>query len=77
MNRLRSAGEAGGHWVYIRSEPGLYTVGFYDPSGKWHPDSDHADSEKAAQRTAWLNGSGDLPDSIKEALNSGDGSYRP
>lgn len=34
----------------------LYTVGFYDPSGKWHPDSDHTDQEKAAQRVAYLNG---------------------
>lgn len=43
-------------WVYIRSEPGLWTVGFYDPSGKWHPDSDHDSSEKAAARVHYLNG---------------------
>lgn len=44
-------------YVYIKSEPGLYTVGFYDPKGNWHPESDHEDSEKAAKRVAWLNGS--------------------
>lgn len=44
-------------WVYIRSEPGLWTVGFYSPDGKWHSDSDHVWREDAATRTAWLNGS--------------------
>lgn len=43
-------------YVYIMSEPGLFTVGFYDPSGKWHADSDHSDREEAAKRVAWLNG---------------------
>jgi hypothetical protein len=47
-------------YVYIRSESGpahsLYTVGFYDPDGKWHPESDHEDSEDAAQRVHYLNG---------------------
>lgn len=28
-------------YVYTRSEPGLWTVGFYSPDGKWHTDSDH------------------------------------
>jgi len=44
-------------YVYIQSEPGLWTVGFYDPKGVWHPDSDHTDREKAADRVAYLNGS--------------------
>ena len=43
-------------WVYIRTEPGLYTVGFYGPGGKWNPDSDHATQDEARQRTHWLNG---------------------
>jgi hypothetical protein len=43
-------------WVYIQSEPNLWTVGFYDPTGKWHPESDHDDCESAAKRCAWLNG---------------------
>lgn len=44
-------------YVYIKSEPGLWTVGFYDPSGKWQPESDHHNREEAAARVAWLNGS--------------------
>lgn len=43
-------------WVYIESEPGLFTVGFYAPDGTWHTDSDHASKEDAARRCAWLNG---------------------
>lgn len=44
-------------YVYIQSEPRLFTVGFYDPQGTWNPESDHSDSEAAAKRVAWLNGS--------------------
>ena len=43
-------------YVYIKSEPGLWTVGFYDPSGQWHPDSDHNNQEAAAERVHYLNG---------------------
>lgn len=34
-----------------------FTVGFYDPKGEWHPESDYASREEAAKRVAWLNGS--------------------
>lgn len=44
------------NWTYITSEPGLYTVGFYDPNGKWIPESDHNESEEAAKRVHYLNG---------------------
>ncbi len=65
-------------YVYINSEPGLWTVGFYRPDGKWEPESDHDNKEAAAERVAWLNGSRPtLPQSVQEALNSGDGVYRP
>jgi len=43
-------------WVYIQSEPSLWTVGFYSPDGRWQPDSDHSSREEAAQRVHWLNG---------------------
>jgi hypothetical protein len=43
-------------YVYIRSEPQLWTVGFYDPTGKWVPESDWNTREEAAYRVAWLNG---------------------
>ena len=65
-------------FVYLKSEPNLWTVGFYRPDGKWEPETDHPTQEQAAQRTAWLNGSGvPLCESISQALNSGDGTYRP
>ena len=43
-------------WVYVRSEPQLYTVGFYAPSGTWHTDSDHGTKEEAGERVHYLNG---------------------
>jgi hypothetical protein len=46
-------------YVYIRSESDLYTVGWFDAQGKWHPESDHSLKEDAAKRVAWLNGSRD------------------
>jgi len=65
-------------YVYIKSEPNLWTVGFYRPDGKWEPESDHPKQEEAAERTAWLNGSRPtMPESVNQALNSGDGVYRP
>jgi hypothetical protein len=44
-------------YVYIQSEPGLWTVGFYSPNGEWVPESDHNDKDAAAYRVAYLNGS--------------------
>lgn len=48
---------ATGVWVYKQTEknPALYTVGFYSPAGVWHPESDHANAEDAANRVHWLN----------------------
>ncbi len=43
-------------YVYIQSEPGLFTTGFYSPDGKWHPESDHETREAAAERVNYLNG---------------------
>lgn len=43
-------------YVYIESEKGLYTVGFYDPQGRFVPESDHDSRESAAKRVAFLNG---------------------
>ena len=53
-------------WVYIQSEPYLYTVGFYDPAGKWHTDSDHESRESAAKRVHYLNGGTDEKESERE-----------
>ncbi len=43
-------------YVYIRSEPNLFTVGFYDPSGAWMPESDYNCREEAGKRVHYLNG---------------------
>ena len=43
-------------YVYIQSERGLFTVGFFDPQGTWHPESDYSNREAAAARVIQLNG---------------------
>ena len=43
-------------WIYIKAEPYVYTVGFFDPDGKWHTDSDHERRDEAAKRCNYLNG---------------------
>jgi len=43
-------------WVYIESERNLWTVGFYDPKGQFHPESDHESQEEAAKKVHYLNG---------------------
>jgi len=43
-------------WVYVKSEPSLWTVGFYSPDGKWHSDGDYNNKEDAAERVHYLNG---------------------
>ena len=52
-------------YVYLQSEKGygydLFTVGFYDPSGQWHPDSDFNFREDAANRVIELNGGAKAP----------------
>lgn len=43
-------------YVYIKSEPGLWTVGFFLPDGKWRPESDFNSMREAARRVNYLNG---------------------
>jgi hypothetical protein len=44
-------------YVYRKSRhEQLYTVGFYDPSGAWEPESDHRTEDAAAARVHYLNG---------------------
>jgi hypothetical protein len=54
-------------YVYERTEQRLYTVGHYDPSGKWHAESDHDNKESAAERVHYLNGGND--DSVDSFVN--------
>ena len=46
-------------YVYVQSELGLWIVGFYDPQGDWHPESDHDNKREAAERVHYLNGGDD------------------
>jgi hypothetical protein len=48
-------------YVYIRSEPTLWTTGFYDPEGHWEPESDWDNPQAAAERARWLNGGNEPP----------------
>lgn len=43
-------------YCYIDSEPGLWTVGFYKPDGKFDPESDHDSEDSASRRVRFLNG---------------------
>ncbi len=43
-------------YVYIRSEPQLWTVGFYRPDGRFEPASDHVKRDDAAKMVHYLNG---------------------
>ena len=43
-------------WIYKRTEPDLWTVGFYGPDGTWEPESDHGSRDEAADRVRYLNG---------------------
>lgn len=38
--------------------PVVWNTGYYDPAGVWVQDRDHSAPELAAERAAWLNGSG-------------------
>jgi len=51
-------------YVYIKSEPTLWTVGFYKPDGTWEPESDHDSKESAAARVHWLNGGSNAEDEV-------------
>jgi len=45
-------------YVYQRTEPGVWTVGFFKPDGEWVAEHDCATADEAAQRVSWLNGRG-------------------
>lgn len=47
-------------WVFKRTEPGLWTSGYYDPEGRFEPQADHDSAEAAADHVAYLNGSSAL-----------------
>lgn len=45
-------------YIYKRTEPGLWTVGYLGGDGQFEPESDHGSAREAAQMVAWLNGGG-------------------
>ena len=55
-------------YVYIITEPGLFTVGYHTPDGRWIAVEDFTDSVKAADRVAYLNGGRTPEDHIRAAL---------
>jgi len=44
---------------HLGDDHDLWTTGFYDPEGKWHPESDHSTEEEATERARYLNGGND------------------
>lgn len=46
-------------WVYVRTEGQLWTVGFYDPKGRFQTDSDWESRDDARKRVHYLNGGKD------------------
>ena len=53
-------------YVYVKSEPQLWTVGFYTPDGEWIAESDYDNKADAAERVHWLNGGGEPSDTIND-----------
>ncbi len=52
-------------YVYIESETGLWTVGFYNPNGEWMAESEHKSKDEAAARVAYLNGGRHMDDKVR------------
>lgn len=58
-------------YVHIfQKEDRLWTVGFYEPDGRWHPVSDHDTEDEASNRVARLNGAAPALDSDQLMLIS-------
>lgn len=55
-------------YVYIRSEPGLWTVGYHEPGGKFIPESDHDSPGEAAAAVSVLNGGADETAMLRKLL---------
>ncbi len=45
-------------WVFIESEPELWTVGFYKPDGTWVGEGDYHVKAEAMLQVHFLNGGG-------------------
>jgi len=49
-------------FIYRKTEPSLWTVGFYTPDGDWLPESYHTIKEDAARRVHYLKGGNNTDD---------------
>ena len=60
-------------WVYRRTEPNVWTVGFFGPDTSWNAESDHATRDDAAARVHYLNGGGgsDEEDAVSASARVG------
>jgi hypothetical protein len=56
-------------YVYIRSEPQLWTVGVWRDR-LWEPESDHGSPEAAAERVHYLNGGGTVAAIMQEVSDT-------
>ena len=59
-------------YVYKKSDELLWTVGYYDPDGKWQSESDHEDQEDAAKRVHYLSGGGTTAETFKDVAEAAD-----
>ena len=60
-------------YSYQKSEPGFWSVGFFNPNGKWCRESVWNTAEEAAERAHWLNGSQGPAADDDEASSHGQG----
>lgn len=64
-------------YVYIKSEPQLWTVGFYAPDGEWVSESDYECRDDAAERVRGMErakiimSKGAIQWHVHETLNQG------
>jgi len=54
-------------YTTIQSEPSLWTVGQYTPTGEWIPRSDHDTREEAYEWERYYNGDGPDPEDLPDA----------
>jgi hypothetical protein len=58
-------------YLYQKSEPGLWSVGYFTPSGKWEKESDCSSAAEAAERVHWLNGGKITDDRLSKCEDTG------
>jgi hypothetical protein len=49
-------------FIYQKTEPGTWTVGYFTESGEWKAECSCNTAAEAAQRAHWLNGGKDTQD---------------